>query len=463
MTTQAPNRDADPEKLEISMVVRETEKSITEWIEYTFNENFLSPVTGFSFTVGGKNFNELFLMGVKPGARISLRLDSHYVGDGYIDDVEYSADRTSGITARIEGRDRLGYAVDGHARPRHILKEGGTLGEAIKQILEPFGFTKFEIDNTANVGLQTGLVSGTPTSKGGKKKGPKPLAKFVLHQSKPYQGESAWAFASRLAQRHGVWLWLSADGETVIASKPNFDRPPSHTIRRTFDEGSNVLSGAVKYSVGEQPTVIIADGSGGGAEFGNSRLRAKMLNPTCITDDPNMRKTWEEYPDANVVSMGAVGDAFFVSKCRVLYLHDQSSQTPKQLENFVKREMSLFIRKSLQATYTVRGHGQLIGDSFVPWAVDTMVRVDDDVAGLHEALWVVGRTFTRSRQAGTTTRLELVRAHSLELGEADAEQAATKTPAKSKARPTAEVEKELEIQKQKYLAEQRAKAVAAAG
>jgi len=71
-----------------------------------------------------------------------------------------------------------------------------------------------------------------------------------------------------------------------------------------------------------------------------------------------------------------------------------------------------------------------------------MVAINDEVGGLQEACWVVGRTFTRSRQSGTTTRLDLVRAHSLELGEADADQSSMKKPQDATGRPRAKSEEQ---------------------
>jgi len=71
----------------------------------------------------------------------------------------------------------------------------------------------------------------------------------------------------------------------------------------------------------------------------------------------------------------------------------------------VKREMSLLMHRSLVAHYTVVGHLQ----DDVAWTVDTVVDVDDDIAGLKERMYVLARTFHKSRQSGTTTDLELVR------------------------------------------------------
>ncbi len=412
-------RDVDPDKVQVAMVLRETGAVIKDWISYEFNQHFLTPTSGFSFIVGGFHFLRLFEAGVRPGARVSLRLGENFVGDGYIDDVEIGADRSGGIVAHITGRDRVGYAIDSNAKPTIKFKEGATLADALKEILAPYGFTKFELSNDANVGLQTGLVSGQKFSAGGKKKGPKPLSSFVLHETKPYPGEGAFEFAQRLTQRHGLWLWLAADGETVVVSKPDYTRAPAHSFFRYLNGRSNVLSGTVKYGVGEQPTLIIAEGIGGGGEWGHSQLQAKCTNPVCWTDDPAWAQTWLEYKNAQTVEFGPVGQyPFIVPKCRTVYLHDQSSQTPQQLANFVKREMSLAVRKSLQGTYSVIGHGQMVNDQFVPYAVDTMIEVEDEVTGVREPLWVVSRTFARDRENGTTTRLELLRAHSLELGEA---------------------------------------------
>jgi hypothetical protein len=41
------------------------------------------------------------------------------------------------------------------------------------------------------------------------------------------------------------------------------------------------------------------------------------------------------------------------------------------------------------------------------------VKVHDEVAGVDEILWVLGRTFHKSRSGGTSTSLELIRLDSL--------------------------------------------------
>jgi prophage tail gpP-like protein len=80
--------------------------------------------------------------------------------------------------------------------------------------------------------------------------------------------------------------------------------------------------------------------------------------------------------------------------------------------------MSLRVRRYLSVTYTLEGHGQRLNDgTFVPYAVDSIVRVIDEPGGLNALLWVIGRTFEKSRSGGTTTRLELIIPGSLQFGE----------------------------------------------
>ena len=95
---------------------------------------------------------------------------------------------------------------------------------------------------------------------------------------------------------------------------------------------------------------------------------------------------------------------------RPMFLHDEESKTQLQLQNYVKREMSLLVRKALTARYTGEGHGQGVGDGFVAWAPDTIVDVFDEPAGLDEPMYVMGVRFSKARVGrGTTTSLDLIR------------------------------------------------------
>jgi hypothetical protein len=102
---------------------------------------------------------------------------------------------------------------------------------------------------------------------------------------------------------------------------------------------------------------------------------------------------------------------------RILYLHDEESHTLEQLEYFVRREMSLRLRKVMVGKYHVEGHavpdktGQL---GII--ATDTIYTVTDEVSLVDEAMWCLSRTFSQTRGAqGTQTEFELVRPYSINL------------------------------------------------
>jgi len=426
-----------PEREVVSLEIRDAGLVIKDWISYRYNEHFLTPSDAFSFVLEDAYFDDLTKAAVVPGAKVSLIIDGNIQCTGFIDSVEKHASRSAGTVWTINGRDVLGQAVDCGIDPTTTFKTSTTLDQFLAAVFAPYSWgaiTNFAEDNNANRGVITGQKRGTPTSKKGK-----PLKKFVLHQLRPYAREGAYEFACRVCQRQGLWIWPTADGQQLVVGTPDFEQAPITLLQRLNNgKGTNVLEGSVKYDVSNQPNVIIADGSGGGGEFGHSKLQALLVNPAVLYlpgGNASPTATQVNAATGQTASAAAYSALFlkykraqflqpkhsypnqlFTPTLRVMYLHDDESKTPDELANFVYREMALKLRQSLTAHYTVYGHGQAALDgSFTPWAVNTIVDVQDDVGGLNEPMWVLSRTFNKSRRGGTTTDLELIRPFSLEF------------------------------------------------
>ncbi len=407
---------SDPEKEEIRLLLLDEGKEIRHWSHYRFDSQMLTPTDGWSFTIGVDKLDPDTKAVLRPGGHVRLMINGNAQADGYIDSITAHASRSGGLEYTIEGRDRLGYVVDACADPTKTLKEGQTLLDALKQLFGPFGWSaddQFVATNQAARNVKSG-VRGTPTTKGTKRFG-KPIKSYVLHQLRPHYQEGVFAFASRIAQRHGLWIWLSPDGEKVIVSQPDFDQPGAYRIVRKFTGRNNVLEGQVRIDMAHQPTLIVADGFSGGGEFGKGRIKSIGVNPAVTTSDPDYAATFKRYPDARVVDITPLRKRYPVAKNRVLYLHDDESKTQEQLDNFVRRELSLLARHQLVAHYVVEGHGQDSGDGYIPWCTDMMVTVDDDVAGIHGDMYIAGRTLEKDRHGGTITRLELFVPHSIQF------------------------------------------------
>ncbi len=418
-----------PDKEQVVLRIMDAQITLNHWTQYSFNSHFLTPSDAFSFTYADSEIPENIRDALTLGARVRLQINNIILADGHIDSLEVKADRSTGLVYEISGRDRLGLAVDSVADPTKQFKEGQTLADALKDLFGPFGWASddsFVIDNEANRGLSTGALHsgkhGHRAFSGGKKTLGRPLKTVVLHQLKPYYHEGLFAFASRICQRFGLWIWCSVDGEQLIVGKPDFEQDPLFQLRRKANGDCNMLQGSAHFSMADQPTVIIADGFSGGSEFGKGRIKSICVNPYFGVDKDgfvldSVSQLLLKYPDAKQVQMTT--QPFKRREVnlpiRPMYLHDDESKTQEQLDNFVRREMSLLLRKSLTMHVTTEGHGQLVDGNFVGWAPDTVVDVQDDVTGVHERMWVLSRTFHKSRSGGTKTDLELVRLNSLQF------------------------------------------------
>lgn len=424
-----------PEDDIVEMRLPEAGVTIDAWTSYEFNSDFLTPTDGFSFSVGAARLPDAVARALAPGQRVELVINGATQCTGYIDAIDVSASRDAGTEYRIEGRDALSPAVDGCMDPRLKIKATSTLLEALVQVFTPFGWsdadTQFLTNDEVNVNIITGQERGVRSrqkpavgKRGRKLKPAKSPNQIRLEQLRPHDSEGAFAFAARIAQRFGIWIWLSAQGDSLILGHPYFDDPPRYTLRRTKAGDTNVLSGSVRWDASEQPSFIVAEGFGGGGEWGRTKLRAVCVNPFVMNEESDLVAELAKFKPYESIALSEDLEASgrtldFVSRTRTLtnnrakpvFLHDEESHTPEQLANFVRREMSLRTRKSVTAKYVVQGHA-LDG---VPWCVNCMVDVVDEVSGLSEPMWIKSRTFSRSRGGGSTTSLELIRPYTLEF------------------------------------------------
>ncbi len=318
--------------------------------------------------------------------------------------------------------------MDANADPKRFrFSAQSTLEDILVDVLADYGWTSDHIliSNEANRNAITGSLEGIKTTKAGK-----PLKSFLAHQLNPYPQEGVFAFLARLSHRFGLWIWLSSDGDDIIVSRPDFEQDAGWPIihKLTDTSRNNVIHSEVGVNASNQPSVIIATGFGGGGEYTRSGMKVAMVNELTGLDELGITRQevvdeLARHPDALLLNQrpklggllvnGGVIANMSRAQFRALYLHDDESKTTEQLSNFVRREMALRQRSGVNAHYTFEGH-TING---APWCVDTMVKVDDDVSNMHTTMYVLSRTFEKSRQAGTRTSVELIMPYTLEFGE----------------------------------------------
>jgi prophage tail gpP-like protein len=377
--------------------------SVSNWISYSYNENFLTPTDGWQFEMDGESAPPALLDALETCPKVQFSINGHLQSSGRVSHHESDASTDGGWLIRIEGRDILGPMVDGHVDPSLNFTESMTLNDVLDTVFADFGLNSFTIENDTNLNVITGQKRGKKTSKRGRA-----LKSFTIHQLKPYPKEGAFAFVSRISQRFGLWLWPSADGQTIVVGKPDFDQAPIYKMRRKRALGesqfNNIVRGPAIRDYASQASCILASGYGGGGEFDKATLRVGVINPGIET---NFAPIFKKYPKLKFIQPTVHGIVTFQDDhARPLYLHDDESKTPEQLENFALREMALLTRRGLTCRYSFVGHS--IGG--VPFAVNTIGDVDDDPGNVHSNMWVLSRTLSKAAgKSGTTSNLELIR------------------------------------------------------
>lgn len=418
-----------PNDEEVSLSVLKadgTQQTIKHFREYSFTSNLLTPSDAFTFTIGDPTSEIQDLL--VPGTKVQLAINDIPQCAGYIDATEITTSR-NGRELVLEGRDVLSQAVDAVADSTVSVKEGQTLAQVLVDLFGPFGWSKpehFVISNEANRSLQSAqpaaLVRPGSTrsprgaARNAKRPSPKKLAELQMKQNRPFPREGVFDFACRIAHRFGLWIWPSADGKKLIVGRPDFDQAPAFALQTSFDGGTaGILESRVRRDIADQPTVIVADAATGGGEHAKGRAKVIIVNEA-VKGPGDPLESLRGYLAAGAVldlDSPTFSDPMPVPRQRPLFLHDGNSNTMANLTAFARRELALLQRKSLSVSYTLMGHGFTTPGGFHPWTVDTTVSVEDESSALFETLYVLGRTFTKSRSAGTKTRLELIRLHTL--------------------------------------------------
>ena len=399
------------------------ETVLRNWNEYSFNSDFTTPTDGWSFNLGQSFLRPSDLPTVIPGARVQLYLGGLIQATGYIDKIRRKASKNGGVEWSIEGRDIMAPACDSHVDPRVQFKPTMTLAQIIGKAF--IGSTKWT-ERTIREGNEDNIKQITGVQKKVSKKG-KLLKKATAAQLKPTLNEGAFAFVARVLLRHGLFLWASADGSQLIVGEPDYSLPDPVTYRltRRFDGSgiNNVIDGEFDIDLMGQPTAIVAEGYAGGGDFGKSKTKCIMLNPFVKLLNKSAANLTaelkEKFRGAVVIApdFPAPTEQYVTEMERIVYKHDQDAQTLEELAAYTRLQMSECTRKLVTAKYTVKGHYcRTPGGEYAPWAVDTVVMVDDEVAGVNGPMWVKGRTFTKSRSAGTRTTLDLIALHTIEFG-----------------------------------------------
>jgi prophage tail gpP-like protein len=440
---------------QVELLIPGTGERVQFWTSYSHDSEFLTPTDGWSLGTADKSIIPALRAKLRPGTEVQFVVNGLVQATGIVDHPNLKGGRSGGHTATFAGRDKLSPVVDAVCDPKWVFKPTMTMGDVFQKVFGPFGFALFSTTDIFNRRALTGVnpakagqrvvtpaanvadgtYQDTPSGQAAfvangnvihydavtelyDPTAPKSLQSMTFDQMKPHDGEGCFEFCARLVKRFGYQIWLNAAGDTVIVSAPDFDSPaPYRIVQRDGFTDAEDYDGSFDYA--DQPCVIIAYGTGGGGVNDRATIKCAMVNElTGATRDgfarDDVQAAINKYPGARVLPIRPELLPYSVEwagrTTRPLYLKDEESKNIGQLEAFVRRQMAQRQKRALTVTYTVRGHTR----NDVPWHVNSLVDIDDDVLDIHEPLWCIGRTFTKGRD-GTRTKLTLIRRHTMDL------------------------------------------------
>lgn len=392
-----------------TMTIRVTNGSraaeFTRFLDYSYRENYLEASDSLSFVLDQRELSKADAAVLQPGATVEPCIGGNVQSRGIIDEVSATFSRDEGNVVHVTARDWLSVAVDGQVDPQVRFVPSMSLLDLIVAAYSTINPNITVVaDAIANRNVLTGRIYGQKTTKKGR-----PLKSIILGQEKPFPNEGLFTFTSRVAQRFGLWIRPYTDGETIVVAGPDYTQAARYGICHAFDDRrieNNAIRGTFSRSRKDQPSVIYASGFGGGGNFAKSRLRAGIVNPAVNADNSKIFAAYKDVPIIATDPLTAAYPTLLDGAARPAFLYDPESHTQEQIESFLRRELSVRVRKALTARYEIMGH-MLNGQ---PIAVDSICSVVDQQPSAQWAgpLWVLARDYRKDPRGGSRTTMELL-------------------------------------------------------
>lgn len=348
--------------------------------------------------------------------RLELQPVELYVGDrkrltGRIDGTRRGKD---GYSVTCYGRDFIADIVESNVDPTLKIKPGDNVLRAISASSRPNGVSIVGADD----GAMTAMRSGVPR-KSRRAKKDKRQKKFTSDY-KPQPGQGIYDFLNKILARESCTLQPGPERHIVIAATPNYDQPSFYQLRRTREQQqgvyNNIESAEADRDFSSFPTYVIVQGALARAgqkgeqatqTFDVWAISARFKSELgAILQDVTVSGRWEpSKAPATEVKNGAL--------YRLLVFRDDDARDATQVEAAARRAIAERLKETLKYTVTLKGH--IDPSSLAMFTHDSIVTVNDDIADVHEDMWVESCTLRYSDQEGARTDLVCWRPESFEL------------------------------------------------
>lgn len=378
------------------------------WQSYEITSDLTTPADAFSLTVpmaGTYDQRREVIRRMREGVRVSVYINAEPDAGttiealqmtGIIDNLSVTGGR-GGTVLRIQGRDNGGLLTSAMVDPRLTVTSSTRLVALIGDLISDFGMevvtdtalARQELTGMSQSESATALGRARARSDGSTSARASARAqrghggltrpevgRVSVRDARPRMRESTWEFIDRHCRRFGVMPWVDARGRLVIGA-PDYDQEPImrlvRTLAPTANEPNNILEGGSVESWEGLASKVTVYGRAHGNDGSRSRFVGHATNPN-------------------------------VDIHRPMVIHDPSCRSTEEAQRRAEEEIGRQREDAFSLQYDVPHHGQ--GSRL--YAIDTVVDVLDEEGAVEGLYYVVGRTFTCSRQEGAKTRLRLV-------------------------------------------------------
>ena len=381
---------------------------LSTWQSYEITSDLTTPADAFSLTVpmtGTYGQRRDILRAMREGVRVSVYINAEPDAGasvealqmtGIIDNLSVTGGR-GGTVLRIQGRDNGGLLTSAMVDPRLTVTSSTRLVALIGDLVSDFGMEVVTDTALARQEL-TGMSQSESASALGRARARSggsasaraaaraqrghggltqpEIQRVSVRDARPRMRETVWEFIDRHCRRFGVMCWVDARGRLVIGA-PDYDQEPImrlvRTLAPTAEEPNNILEGGSTERWDGLSSEVTVYGRAHGQDGSRSRFVGHATNPNVNVHQP-------------------------------VVIHDPSCRTTKKAQRRADEELGRQREDAFFLEYDVPHHGQ--GSRL--YAIDTVLDVLDEEAAVEGLFYVVGRTFTCSRQEGAKTRLRLV-------------------------------------------------------
>jgi prophage tail gpP-like protein len=327
-------------------------QKLTRFTAYEVDADMYAGASAFWFEAANADVT------VKAGQPCQMFVNSTQVLNGYIDAVDSTSDKKSS-TLRLEGRDLMGVLVDWY------ITTGQDINDASMQSIAITLLSDVPVINLKNVEYGKGV--------------------FVSQQSTVLRprvevGQTKFLALKSLAAQHGLLFYCKPDGRLVFGC-PLTDGAETPAFAIAYMQtAANAKAAHVRTDISKRYATTTA------------ALAWLEGLPTTTANNLGWASVAGSLADADYPPYAPQKPYAFADNSVGAYINMRLRQMQAEQRH-----------QSFMAIYTVSGHtcqGNV-------WDINKLCRVDDAKNNLHGNFLITKRTFTKSKENGTETKVQL--------------------------------------------------------